>query len=86
VSSARTRLQRGGYGLAEDSSLPEREVLTADEKRWQIAVRRARVIGSLAKSDRVPIVAADRAAAELGVTKRQVYALVKRWRAGEGVA
>ena len=30
--------------------------------------------------------AADLAAAELGVSRRQVYALVRRWRAGEGLA
>ncbi len=30
--------------------------------------------------------AADVAAAELGVSRRQVYALVRRWRAGEGLA
>ena len=30
--------------------------------------------------------AADAAAAELGVSRRQVYVLVGRWRAGEGVA
>nr|WP_067688410.1 hypothetical protein [Nocardia jejuensis] len=29
--------------MARDSSLPERGVLTADEERWQVAVRRTRV-------------------------------------------
>lgn len=29
---------------------------------------------------------ADAAAAELGVSRRQVYALVRRWRAGEDLA
>ncbi|MTE16919.1 Mu transposase C-terminal domain-containing protein [Nocardia aurantiaca] len=72
--------------MVGDSSLPERGVLTADETRWKIAVRRAQVIGPLAASDKVSLAAADRAAAELGVTQRQVYAMVARWRAGEGVA
>ncbi|MGS2805908.1 helix-turn-helix domain-containing protein [Nocardia sp. MW-W600-9] len=69
-----------------DSALPERGVLTADEARWQVAVARAKVIGPLAQSDRVSVAAADQAAEELGVTQRQVYALVRRWRAGDGVA
>ncbi|MBF6202375.1 helix-turn-helix domain-containing protein, partial [Nocardia cyriacigeorgica] len=43
-------------------------------------------IGPLAESDRVSVAAADRAADQLGVTQRQVYALVRRWRTGEGVA
>nr|WP_229739588.1 helix-turn-helix domain-containing protein [Nocardia rhizosphaerihabitans] len=32
------------------------------------------------------VAAADQAADQLGVTQRQVYALVRRWRAGDGVA
>jgi putative transposase len=72
--------------MAGNSSLPERGVLTADETHWQVAVARARAIGPLAESDRVSISAADEAASQLGVTQRQVYALVKRWRAGDGVA
>ncbi|MFC4127882.1 transposase [Nocardia rhizosphaerae] len=68
------------------SALPERGVLTADEAQWQVAVVRAKVIGPLAESDRVSIAAADQAADQLGVTQRQVYALVRRWRTGEGVA
>ena len=47
--------------MAEDSALPERGVLTADEARWQVAVARAKVIGPLAQSDRVSVAAADQA-------------------------
>ena len=72
--------------MAGDSSVADRGVLSAEEARWQVAVRRAEVIGRLAQLDRVSVAAADEAAAELGVTQRQVYALVRRWRAGEGVA
>ena len=64
--------------------MPERGVLTADEARWQVAAARAKVIGPLAESGRVSIEAADQATEELGGTQRQVYALVRRWRAGEG--
>ncbi|WP_460520500.1 helix-turn-helix domain-containing protein [Flindersiella endophytica] len=31
------------------------------------------------------LAAVDEAAAELGISRRQVYALVSRWRAGEGM-
>jgi len=44
------------------------------------------VIARLATMSVVGLDAVDRAAAELGVSRRQVYALIKRWRAGEGVA
>jgi putative transposase len=44
------------------------------------------VIGPLAKKDVAGSEAIDAAAAELGVSRRQVYALVRRFRAGEGLA
>jgi putative transposase len=43
------------------------------------------VISRLAESTVVGHEAADVAAAELGVSRRQVYVLLGRWRAGEGV-
>ncbi|WP_245673316.1 DNA-binding domain-containing protein [Nocardia lijiangensis] len=61
-------------------------MVTAGEARWQLAVRRAEVIGRLARDDRVSAAAVDEAGAELGLKRRQVYALVKRWRAGDGLA
>src|SRR5438445_5779254 len=64
----------------------ERGVLTASEETWSVAVRRAEVIGVLAQERQVGLDAADAAAAELGVSRRQVYLLVHRWRAGEGLA
>jgi len=64
----------------------ERGVLTAPAQAWDLAVRRAEVIGRLAERGTVGLQAADVAAAELGVSRRQVYALVRRWRAGEGLA
>ncbi|WP_227463051.1 MULTISPECIES: Mu transposase C-terminal domain-containing protein [Nocardia] len=72
--------------MAGDSSLSDRGVLGAEEAHWQTAVRRAEVIGPLAQLNRVSVLVAEEAAARLGLTQRQVYALVKRWRAGEGVA
>jgi putative transposase len=63
----------------------ERGVLTAPGPVWDAAVRRAEVIGRLAAEPTVGLAAVDLAAAELGVSRRQVYVLVARWRAGEGV-
>ncbi|MER7360445.1 helix-turn-helix domain-containing protein [Nonomuraea dietziae] len=39
---------------------------------------------SLARGPQVRIAEADEAAAELGISRRQVYGLLKRWRAGSG--
>src|SRR5260370_32334538 len=72
--------------MADDSAVVERGVLTAPAQAWDLAVRRAEVIGRLAERGTVGLDAADVAAAELGVSRRQVYALVRRWRAGEGLA
>lgn len=63
----------------------ERGLLSVPEEMWALAVRRAEVIGRLARGAVVGLGAADAAAAELGVSRRQVYLLLGRWRAGEGV-
>src|SRR3954454_1565497 len=67
------------------SVVAERGVLTAPAEVWQLAVRRAEVIGRLAGGDAVGHAVADTAAAELGISRRQVYELLRRWRAGSGV-
>ena len=64
----------------------ERGVLTASDELWEAAVRQAAVISRLAALDAAGVAAVDEAAAELGVSRRQVYVLLGRWRAGEGVA
>ena len=69
-----------------ESPVVERGVLTAPGPAWDAAVQRAEVIGRLAAKDTVGLVTADEAADELGISRRQVYALVRRWRSGEGVA
>jgi putative transposase len=68
-----------------ESPVVERGVLTASGPVWGAAARWAEVIGRLASKSTVGLVAADEAAAELGVSRRQVYVLVGRWRTGEGV-
>ena len=72
--------------MADDGVVAERGVLTAPAKAWGLAVRRADVIRELAGRRVVGLEAADAAAARLGVSRRQVYVLVGRWRAGEGLA
>jgi putative transposase len=49
---------------------------------WNLAVRRAAVIGPLADAGVVGHAAVDEAAAVLGVSRRQVYLMLRRWRAG----
>jgi putative transposase len=63
----------------------ERGLLTVPDEVWQLAVQRAEVIGPLAAAPSVGAGAVDAAAAQLGVSRRQVYLLLARWRAGEGV-
>lgn len=72
--------------MADEPVVVERGLLTAGGEAWELAVRRAAVIGPLAEQETVGLAAADAAAAELGVSRRQVYELVGRWRAGEGLA
>ncbi len=71
--------------MADDPEVAERGVLTAASDAWDLAVRRAEVIRRLAGQRMVGLEAASAAAAELGVSRRQVYVLVGRWRAGEGL-
>lgn len=68
-----------------ESPVIERGVLTASGPVWDAATRRAEVIGRPAAKSAVGLAAADEVAAELGISRRQVYVLVGRWRAGEGV-
>ena len=71
--------------MVDDLAVVERGVLTAPAAEWDLAVLRAEVIRPLAEQGAVGLEAADAAAARLGVSRRQVYVLVSRWRAGEGL-
>jgi putative transposase len=63
----------------------ERGLLAAPAEVWDLAVRQAAVIGLLARAEVVGLSAVDAAAAQLGVSRRQVYVLLRRWRSGAGV-
>ena len=54
----------------------ERGLLTVPDEVWQLAVRRAEVIGPLAAAPTVGAGAVEAAAAALGVSRRQVYLLL----------
>lgn len=70
--------------VAEDR-VPERGLLTVPEEVWALAVRRAEVIGPLAEAGTAGAEAVEVAAEQLGISRRQVYVLLRRWREGEGV-
>lgn len=69
----------------EGDRVVERGLLSVPDEVWAVAVRRSEVIGPLAAAGVVGAAAADAAAEELGLSRRQVYTLLGRRRAGEGV-
>lgn len=71
--------------MADEPAVQERGVLTAPAEAWDLAVRQAEVIRELAAQRAVGLAAADAAAADLQISRRQVYVLVRRWRSGEGL-
>jgi hypothetical protein len=69
----------------ERTVVAERGLLSVPDAVWDLAVRQAQVIGLLAQADVVGLGAVDAAAAQLGISRRKVYLLLRRWRRGEGV-
>ena len=69
----------------QPQAFADRGLLTVPDEVWALAVRRAEVIRPLAELATVGMSAADAAAAELGVSRRLIYVLVRRWRQGSGV-
>jgi putative transposase len=69
-----------------DDELPvvERGLLATSDAAWDQAVRQAAVIAPLAALEVVGYGAADEAAALLGVSRRQVYVLIGRYRRSSG--
>ncbi len=58
---------------------------TLPDEAWERARRRAEIIGPLAQSETVGHEAADAAAQALGLSRRQVYVLIRRARQGAGL-
>lgn len=71
--------------MDSDGAISERGLLSLSERAWAKAKHRADVIGPLAEQEEVSLGEADKAAVELGLTQRQVYNLIKRHKAGEGL-
>lgn len=70
----------------DEGRVAERGLLTVSDEVWALAVRRAEVIGPLAVAGTAGgAVAAEVAAERLGISRRQVYVLLRRWREGRGV-
>ncbi len=59
--------------------------LAMSDAAWEQAQLRAEVIGKLAERDVVGVAAADEAAIKLGVSQRQIYVLLQRYRQGAGL-
>ena len=72
--------------MATDTApITEHGVATLPEQAWERARRRAEIIGPLAQSETVGHEAADAAAQALGLSRRQVYVLIRRARLGSGL-
>ena len=71
--------------VTDTSRIPEQGVATLPDQAWERARRRAEIIGPLAQSEPVGHAAADAAAQALGLSRRQVYALIRRARQGAGL-
>ena len=69
----------------ETAQITEQGVATLSNERWEEARRRADVIGPLAQHDMVGHQAADEAARALGLSRRQIYVLIRRARQGGGL-
>jgi putative transposase len=70
---------------SDQPTIPEHGVLTLSEQAWAEAQRRARVIAPLAARPAVDRQTADEAAAQLGLSRRQIYTLLQRFRRGDGL-
>ncbi len=69
----------------DDATIVERGLVSLPEEDWREARRRAAVIAPLAALSSVSHQAADVAGDELGLSRRQVYVLVGRYRQGSGL-
>lgn len=69
----------------DTAPITEHGVATLPEQAWERARHRAEIIGPLAQSETVGHEAADAAAQALGLSRRQVYVLIRRARQGSGL-
>jgi len=70
---------------SNDSILIEQGLLSASDSEWDCARLRIEMIAPLAQLKFVTWELADNAAEKLGLSRRQIYALIKRYRHGQGL-
>lgn len=66
-------------------TISEKGILTFSDATWKQALLRNKVIAPLSQQNIIGKQAVDEAARQLGLSKRQVYKLVQRYRQGEGL-
>jgi putative transposase len=71
--------------MPEKAPVVERGVVSMSGAAWEEARQRAAVIEPLAARRSISNAAADAAGEQLGLSRRQVYKLVNRWRKGSGL-
>ena len=78
--------QKVDLAMASEGSLVvERGLVTLSDQEWEQARLRAQVIAPLAALTVVSHLAADAAAEQLGLSRRQIYVLIRRYRQGAGL-
>lgn len=70
---------------SNESVLIEQGLLSASDGEWDCARLRTEVIAPLAQLKVITWELADNAAEKLGLSRRQIYALIKRYRHGQGL-
>ncbi|MEQ1529672.1 MAG: Mu transposase C-terminal domain-containing protein [Methylococcales bacterium] len=70
---------------SESIKFTEQGVLTLSHEDWDLARKRTDIIAPIAALETVGHQAADEAAQQLGVSRRQVYFLIQRFREGTGL-
>lgn len=70
---------------AEVLPISEHGLLGMSDAAWEVARRRAEVIAPLAASAAVGLYAADEASRQLGISRRHLYQLIRRYREGGGL-
>jgi len=69
----------------ESPVISEHGLLTLSNEEWEQAQQKSQIIAPLAALHSISHHAADTAARQLGLSRRQIYVLVKRYRQGEGL-
>lgn len=69
----------------ESPAISEHGLLTLSNEAWEQVQQKSQIIAPLAALHSISHHAADTAARQLDLSRRQIYVLVKRYRQGEGL-